>query len=82
MIALPIYLQMVLEYTAMQAGLSLAPLSLSMFAVALLAGRKAGNRSPSQIIRVGFLLLAAGRRDPDPDRAACALGLVRSSCRC
>ena len=32
MIALPIYLQMVLEYNAMEAGLSLAPLSLSMFA--------------------------------------------------
>ncbi len=44
MIALPIYLQMVLEYDAMQAGLSLAPLSLSMFAVALLAGKKAGER--------------------------------------
>ena len=41
MIALPIYLQMVLEYNAMQAGLSLAPLSLSMFAVAVLAGKKA-----------------------------------------
>jgi Na+/melibiose symporter-like transporter len=60
MIAIPIYLQMVLEYSALEAGLSLAPLSLSMFAVALLAGRKAGNRSPSKIIRVGFLLLAAG----------------------
>ena len=31
-----------------------------MFAVALLAGRKAGNRSPSRIILVGFALLAAG----------------------
>ena len=60
MIALPIFLQMVLEYTAMGAGLTLAPLSLSMFAVAVLAGKKAGNRSPSKIIRVGFLLLAAG----------------------
>ena len=40
MIALPIYLQMVLEYNAMEAGLSLAPLSLSMFAVALVAGRR------------------------------------------
>ncbi len=60
MIALPIYLQMVFEYNAMQAGLSLAPLSLSMFVVALIAGRKAGNRSPSQIIRFGFLLLAVG----------------------
>jgi len=60
MIALPIYLQMVLEYNAMGAGLSLAPLSLTMFAVALLAGRKAGDRSPSGIIRMGFLLLVAG----------------------
>ena len=60
MIALPIYLQMVLEYNAMQAGLSIAPLSLSMFAVALLAGRKAGARRPSTIVRVGFLLLALG----------------------
>jgi MFS family permease len=60
MIALPIYLQMVLEYNALEAGLSLAPLSLTMFAVALLAGKKAGDRSPSKIILVGFLLLAVG----------------------
>jgi EmrB/QacA subfamily drug resistance transporter len=60
MIALPIYLQMVLEYDAMQAGLSLAPLSLSMFAVALLAGKKAGDRRPSGVIRLGFVLLTAG----------------------
>src|SRR5215211_2689029 len=60
MIALPIYLQMVLEYNALEAGLSLAPLSLTMFAIALLAGRKAGNRSPSRIILIGFLLLSAG----------------------
>ncbi len=60
MIALPIYLQMVLEYNAMEAGLSLAPLSLSMFAVALLAGKRAGNRRPSSIIRAGFALLALG----------------------
>ena len=60
MIALPIYLQMVLEYNAMEAGLSIAPLSLSMFAVALIAGKRAGNRSPSKIIRAGFLLLVVG----------------------
>jgi MFS family permease len=60
MIVLPMFLQMVLEYNAMEAGLSLAPLSLSMFGVALLAGKKAGARSPSRIIRAGFLLLAAG----------------------
>ncbi|PTR30157.1 EmrB/QacA subfamily drug resistance transporter [Rhodococcus sp. OK519] len=60
MIALPIYLQMVLEYNAMQAGLSLAPLSLSMFAVALLAGKKAGNRRPTVMIRWGFVLVTVG----------------------
>jgi hypothetical protein len=60
MIVLPIYLQMVLEYNAMEAGLSLAPLSLSMFAIAILAGRRAGNRRPSTIIRIGFALLAIG----------------------
>jgi EmrB/QacA subfamily drug resistance transporter len=60
MIALPIYLQMVLEYNALQAGLSIAPLSLSMFAVALVAGRRAGRRRPAAIIRIGFLLLSAG----------------------
>src|SRR5207344_1938697 len=47
MIALPLFLQMTLEYNAMEAGLSLAPLSLSMFGVALLAGRKAGKRRPA-----------------------------------
>jgi EmrB/QacA subfamily drug resistance transporter len=60
MIALPIYLQMVLEYNALQAGLSIAPLSLSMFGIALLAGRWGGRRRPSSIIRLGFLLLTAG----------------------
>jgi len=60
MIALPIYLQMVLEYSAMEAGLSLAPLSLTMFAMALLAARRAGKRRPSSIIRVGFAMLALG----------------------
>ena len=58
-IVLPIYLQLVLGYNALEAGLSLAPLSLTMFGVALLAGRRAGKRRPSSIVRAGFLLLAA-----------------------
>jgi fucose permease len=60
MIALPLYLQVTLEYNAMQAGLSLAPLSLTMFAVALLAGKKAGERRPAAIIRLGFALALVG----------------------
>jgi MFS family permease len=57
LIVLPIYLQMVLDYNAMQAGLSLAPLSLTMFAVAVLAGKRAGRRRPTSLIRAGFVLL-------------------------
>jgi EmrB/QacA subfamily drug resistance transporter len=60
MIALPIFLQMVLEYNALQAGLSLAPLSLSMFGVAIIAARRGGRRRPAAIIRIGFVLLAVG----------------------
>jgi len=59
LIALPIFLQLVWGYNALQAGITLAPLSLTMFGVALLAGRRAGRRRPSSIILAGFVLLAA-----------------------
>jgi EmrB/QacA subfamily drug resistance transporter len=60
MIALPLFLQMTLEYNAMEAGLSLAPLSLSMFGMAMLAGRKAGRRRPANIVLAGFALATVG----------------------
>jgi EmrB/QacA subfamily drug resistance transporter len=60
MIALPLFLQMTLEYDAMAAGLSLAPLSLTMFAAAVLVGRLAGDRRPAALIRAGFVLTAVG----------------------
>ena len=60
LIALPIYLQLDLGYNALQSGLSLAPLSLTMFFIALLAGRRAGRRRPSSLIRAGFALLGLG----------------------
>jgi len=60
MIVLPLYLQMVLEYDALGAGLSIAPLSLSMFAIAMLAGNSAGKRRPASLVRWGFTLLAVG----------------------
>ena len=61
MIVLPIFLQMTLEYDAMEAGLSLAPLSLSMFAVAHVRRaevRKTARRAPSS--GAGFALTHAG----------------------
>jgi len=59
MIALPIFLQIKLEYDALETGLSLAPLSLTMFAVAVRAGRKSRGR-PAKVIRTGFALSALG----------------------
>lgn len=60
MIALPIFLQMKLEYNAMQTGLTLAPLSLTMFASAILSGKRAGKRRSSSVILTGFILATAG----------------------
>jgi MFS family permease len=60
MIALPIFLQLKLGYNALQAGLCLAPLSLSMFAIAVLAGRRAGRRRPSVLVTAGFTLALVG----------------------
>ncbi|HEY2335228.1 MAG TPA: MFS transporter [Solirubrobacterales bacterium] len=60
MIALPIFLQISLEYNALQTGLTLAPLSLTMFAAAIFAGRRSGNRPPAKIIRLGFALATVG----------------------
>ena len=60
MIVIPIFLQIALEYNALEAGLAIAPLSLSMFVVALLAGRRAGKRRPAVIVRAGFALALVG----------------------
>jgi len=59
LIALPIYLQLVWGYNAFEAGVTLAPLSLTMFAVAILAGKRAGRQRPSLLILAGFVFLAA-----------------------
>jgi hypothetical protein len=60
MIVLPIYLQLVLGYSAMEAGLSLAPLSLTIFGISILAARRAGRRRPTTMILVGCGLLSLG----------------------
>ncbi|MGV1037632.1 MAG: MFS transporter [Candidatus Nanopelagicales bacterium] len=60
MIVIPLFLQISLEYNALEAGLAIAPLSLSMFCVALVAGRRAGKRRPAVIVRAGFGLALVG----------------------
>ncbi len=60
MIALPIFLQISLEYNAMKTGLTIAPLSLSMFVVALYAAKKLTHLRTSKIIQYGFGLTTIG----------------------
>ncbi len=60
MIALPIFLQVSLEYNALKTGLSIAPLSLSMFAVAIIAGKRFTNLRSSRLIKYGFGLTTIG----------------------
>ncbi len=60
MIVIPIFLQIALGYNALEAGLAIAPLSLSMFCVALIAGRRVGRRRPATIVRAGFALTLVG----------------------
>ena len=60
MIVIPIFLQLALEYNALEAGLAIAPLSLSMFLVALVAGKRAGRRRPAVLVRSGFALALLG----------------------
>lgn len=60
MIALPIFLQVSLGYNALKTGLTIAPLSLSMFVVALLAGKKFAHIRTSVIIKYGFILTTLG----------------------
>ena len=76
MIALPIYLQMVLEYNAMQAGLSIAP-TLTQHVWRRAACGTKGRATESKHDR-SDRLFAAYCRDwsTDPDRAAGRLRLV------
>jgi MFS family permease len=60
MIVLPIFFQIVLEYDALAAGIALAPLSLSMFATAMLVAKSDGGHRPSTLVTWGFALLLVG----------------------
>ena len=82
MIALPIFLQITLGYDALQAGLSLAPLSLTMFAVAMLAGRQGGRPAPRhRSSGSGFALCSARHPGAHPDRPPGRVRVSRSPSR-
>jgi EmrB/QacA subfamily drug resistance transporter len=57
---LPVYLQVVLGLDALETGLKLLPMSITMFAAALLGPRVAARRSPKRVAQMAFGCLAIG----------------------
>ena len=70
MIALPIFLQMVLEYAAMGAGLSLAPLSLTHVRRRAARREEGGRPQPEQDHPRRLPAARRRHRGADPDRSA------------
>jgi EmrB/QacA subfamily drug resistance transporter len=57
---LPLYLQTVLGYDALQTGIILLPLSLALLVFALGGARLAGRYSPRRIVLAGLLAMLSG----------------------
>jgi DHA2 family multidrug resistance protein len=60
MFLLPVFMQELLGFTAMQSGLALMPRTLVMMAVTPLVGRLYGKVSARLLIAIGIVLVAAG----------------------
>jgi DHA2 family multidrug resistance protein len=63
MFLLPLFMQELLGFTAMQSGLALMPRTLVMMAVTPLVGRLYGKVSPRLLVGAGVLLVAYGAFD-------------------
>ena len=57
---LTLYMQQVLHYTAIEAGLGFLPMTLSIFAASTLAPRVVARFGPRQVITAGMLTASAG----------------------
>jgi MFS family permease len=57
---IPLFLSVVLELNALQTGLRLLPLSVTLLAAALLIPRLAPNASPRLVVRLGMLVILIG----------------------
>ena len=57
---LPLYLQTVLGYDSLQTGITILPLSLSLFVCALLGASLSARMSPKRIVTIGLVLMLAG----------------------
>jgi MFS family permease len=60
MFLVPVYTQISLQYTAIQSGVAMIPLSLAVIVVSMLLPKINEHRLPRVVIRAGFLVLAVG----------------------
>ncbi len=57
---LPLYLQTVLGYDSLQTGITILPLSMGLFAFALLGASFAARHSPKRIVEIGLVAMLIG----------------------
>ena len=57
---LPLYLQTVLGFDSLETGITILPLSISLFVFALVGARLAGRHSPRKIAAMGLALMLTG----------------------
>lgn len=57
---IPLYLQTVLGFDAMQTGLTILPLSLALFVMSLVGSRRTGKISPKRMCEVGLASILIG----------------------
>lgn len=60
MFSLCLFLQVVLSYDAFTTGLTILPLSITLFIVALAGARLSKRFEPKRLVQVGFLVMIAG----------------------
>ena len=59
--SVPVFLQISLEYSAIETGITLLPLSFALLAAALVASRLSARGIPQdRLVRIGFLTLGIG----------------------
>lgn len=80
--AIPLYLQIVQGFDALQTGIRMLPTSVALFVTALLGSRLSSRFSPRTIVRAGFLFLLAatafllGTIDPQIDTLDFAIAMA------
>ena len=80
--AVPLYLQIVQGFDALETGVRMLPASVALFVTALLGARLSGRLAPRTIVRVGVLLLIAASVvlmstiEPNIDTVPFAVGMA------